>query len=372
MNRDPWFRALIILLVFIAGSYLANLAWTIAVQFADILLLLALAWGLAFALEPITTALETRATMPRLVAAGIAYLGLLVFLSLLILLLVPEFARQVSQIGMDLPLYVANTGSWITAAQGWLNQRGFEIDAATLLDYREIARRVESLGPVIVNNALGLATGVASLLFSLILVLMFSFYLMLDGARITNAALGALPRDRRSDAEFFIYSTHRAFGGYIRGQIIQAAIYGLGTAAIMLAADLSYTELATVFAAISMMIPFIGPVLALLPPVVISLFLHLDRAWWVFLLLLGLQQVVLNVLSPRIMGHAVGMHPILVLLSLLIGAKLAGLWGAVFAVPVAGVIVAMVGFYRMTVEERKSHMETNGGSSSKPISEVQG
>ena len=59
-------------------------------------------------------------------------------------------------------------------------------------------------------------------------------------------------------------------------------------------------------------------------------------------------------------GHTVGMHPLLVLLSLLIGAKLAGLWGAVFAVPVAGVIVAMVGFYRMTVEDGATSKRATG------------
>jgi predicted PurR-regulated permease PerM len=357
LQRDPWFKTLIILLVIIAASYLAGLVWTLAVRFADILLLLVLAWVLAFALEPVTYTLEMRYRLHRAIAVGIVYFGLLVVLSLSTILLIPLIALQVTQIGTNLPDYVANAGVWLAGIQYQVAARGVAVNASTILDYNQVTRYVESLGPVIVNNALALATGVASLLFSLILVLMLSFYIMLDGGRFTTALLKAVPADRRDDVNYLFYSTHRAFGGFIRGQLIQAMIYGLGTAAVMMIGDLNYIAVAAVFGAAIMLIPFIGPMLAMSPPVIIALLVHPDRAWWIFLLLLLLQQLVLNVMSPRVMSKSVGMHPLLVLVSLLVGAKLAGMWGALFAVPVAGVIVAMVSFYRMTVEERRLHME---------------
>ncbi|MCL5736459.1 MAG: AI-2E family transporter [Actinobacteria bacterium] len=363
MDKDPWLKVLIVLLVVIAASYLAGLVWTLAVRFADILLLLALAWVLAFALEPVTYALEAHSRVGRGLAVSTVYLGLLIILSLATLLLVPVVALQVSQIGTNLPLYTANVTGWVASFQQWLGERGIEMNAATVLDYREMARRAEALGPVIVNNALALAAGVASVLFSIVLVLILSFYVMMDGSRFTAALLKAIPPDRRDELNYLFYSTHRAFGGFIRGQLVQAIIYGAGTAAIMLLADLPYTAVAAMFAFAVMMIPFIGPMLGIVPPLAISLFIHPERLWWVFLLLLLLQQVVLNVLAPKVMGQTVGMHPLLVLVSLLVGAKLAGVWGAIFAVPVAGVIVAMISFYRMTVEERKRHLE---GKSEEP------
>lgn len=357
MSRDPWLKALIVLLVVIAASYLAGLAWALAVRFADILLLLVLAWLVSFALEPLTYFLEARSRVNRGLAVAIVYLGLLIVLSLLILLLVPMVAIQVSQIGTSLPDYAANIFSWIASFQYWLAEHGVVLDTATLLDYREAARRVESMGPAIVNNAVGLATGVANLLLRLVLLLIISFYIMLDGSRFMAALFRAVPADRRDEVYYLVYSTHRAFGGFIRGQLIQGLVYGAGTAAIMVAADLSYVAVAAIFATAIMMIPFIGPILAIVLPVAISLFVHPERTWWVFLLLLLLQQLVLNVIAPRVMSKSVGMHPLLVLVALLVGAELAGAWGAVFAVPVAGVIVAMVSFYRMTVEERKHHLE---------------
>ncbi len=357
MLRDPWLKMLVVLLVIIAASYLAGLVWALAVRFADILLLLVLAWVVAFALEPVTYVLQARTRLGRGLAVGLVYLGLLVVLTLCTVLLIPVVALQVSQIGTNLPLYVANAQGWMGNVQSWLATHGVDVDAASLLDLQWMAPRIESLGPVIVNNALALATGVASVLFSLVLVLMFSFYMALDGHRLTSTLLSAIPEDRRQMASYLIYSVHRAFGGYIRGQLIQAVVYGIGTAAIMLAADLSYVAVASIFAFAIMMIPFIGPVLAIIPPVAIAMLVHPEQAWWVFLPLLLLQQVVLNILAPKVMSTSVGMHPLLVLLALLVGSKLAGVWGAVFAVPVAGVIVAMVAFYRMTVEERRLHME---------------
>ena len=345
MLRDPWLRALSVLLVIIAALCLAYLVWLLAVRFADILLLLALAWVVSFALEPGARFLQARTRMGRGLSVGLVYLALLVVLSLSKLLLIPVVALQLSQLGTNLPQYVANAQGWVDALQSWLVDRGITVDVASLLDPEGMA--------AIVDNALSLATGTATALFGLVLVLMFSFYMTLDGPRLTASALRAIPEGRRDDAGYLVYSVQRAFAGFIRGQLIQAVVYGIGLAAIMTVADLSYVAVASIFAFAVMMIPFIGPILATIPPVAIVLLVHPDRAWWVLPALLLLAQAVVNVLAPKVMSTSIGMHPMLVLVALLVGVKLAGLWGAIFALPVAGVVVAMVFFYRMTVEERK-------------------
>jgi predicted PurR-regulated permease PerM len=88
----------------------------------------------------------------------------------------------------------------------------------------------------------------------------------------------------------------------------------------------------------------------------IALLVYPDRVWWILLILIALQLAVLNVVSPRVMSQTVGMHPLLVVAAVLVGAKLAGLWGALFGVPITAVIVAMVSFYRLTLEERRQRL----------------
>jgi len=350
--KDPWLKSLIVLLVIIAASYLAGLVWDLALRFADMILMLVLAWVLSFALEPVTGFVTSRVRVARPLAVAMVYLGLLIVLSITTVLLVPVVALQVSQIGTNLPSYVDSMGSWLTQIEGGLPHQGILGSTIASFDYAQIARSIESLGPGIVNNALTLATGVASVLFSLVLVLIFSFYIMLDGGKFMATLVQAIPADRRDEVNYLIFSIHRSFGGFIRGQLIQATIYAAATAAVMMIAKLSYTAVTAIFAFAIMLIPFIGPVLAIIPPVAISLALHPESTWWIILLLLGLQQAVLNVLAPKVMSQSLGMHPLLVLLALVVGAKVAGVWGAIFAVPVAGTLVAMVSFYRLTVEER--------------------
>ncbi len=353
MLKDPWFKALIVLLVIIAASYLAGLVWELALRFADIILMLVLAWILSFALEPVTNFVTLRMQVTtRPAAVALVYLGLLIILGTGTVLMVPVVALQVSQIGTNLPSYVDSMGSWLTDLETRLPRQGIIGNALASFDYTQVARSIQSLGPSIVNNALTLATGVASVLLSLVLVLVFSFYIMLDGGKFMAALVQAIPADRRDEVNYLVFSIHRSFGGFIRGQLIQAAVCSIGTAAVMMIGQLSYTAVTAIFVFAIMLIPFIGPVLAFIPPIAIALVLHPGSTWWVALLLLGLQQVVLNVLAPRVMSQSLGMHPLLVLLALVVGAKIAGVWGAIFAVPVAGTLVAMVSFYRLTVEER--------------------
>ncbi|HEX9015795.1 MAG TPA: AI-2E family transporter [Chloroflexota bacterium] len=355
MLKDPWLKALVALLVLIAAYYLTSLVWSIALQLADIIVMLVIAWLISFALEPVVQALMSTERFARPFAVAVVYLGLLIVLTLAVLLLIPVIALQVTQIGTNLPAYVDNSAQWIVSLQESVPRQGVAAAILAGLDYTQLARSVQGLGPAIVNNALVLATGVATVLFNLVLTLMFSFYIMLDGGKFTDALVRAVPKERQDEANYLVFSVHRAFGGFIRGQLIQAVTYGVGTAIVMMAANLSYTAVAATFAAVAMMVPFVGPILGLIPPVAISLVVHPEATWWVLVLLLALQQVVLNVLGPRVMGQSVGIHPMVVLLALLVGAKLAGIWGALFAAPVAGTIVAMVSFYRMSVDEKAEH-----------------
>ena len=89
-------------------------------------------------------------------------------------------------------------------------------------------RRLEALGPPVLANAVTLATQIASFVVQLVLVLMLSFYIMLDGPRIMRGVRRVMPDTYREDLIFFVDSVNRAFAGFLRGQLIQALLYSLG------------------------------------------------------------------------------------------------------------------------------------------------
>jgi predicted PurR-regulated permease PerM len=362
LTRDPWIRALVIVMVAICGLYLASLVWQIAVQFADVILLFFLAWVVAFILEPVVDLLERHALLARPVAVSIAYFGMLVVGATAVVWIVPALSRQAIQLASELPAYVAFLSEHFLELQTALEERGITVNLATLVQFDELVRRVEAFGPLVLSNAVTLATHIATFVVQLVLVLMLSFYIMMDGPRIMHGAVGVVPLTIREDLIFFVDSVNRAFAGFLRGQLVQALLYSLGTAAIMWVAGLDLILLTAVVNTGLMMIPFVGPPLALILPFSIAIFEAPTSALVVMILVTALQAVVVNVVGPRVMSSAVGVHPLLVFVGILAGAKLAGVWGAVFGVPAVAVIAAMAVFYHAMIEERR----TRGTSSLAP------
>jgi predicted PurR-regulated permease PerM len=361
MLRDPWLRALAVVALAIAGFYLVGLIWQVFEQFADIFLLFFLAWLLAFVLEPVVGMAE-RARLPRLPAIAATYVVLLVFLSAAVILLVPALTAEVAEIVRKLPSYSEQVAGWVARLQDGANVWLLEHNSPVMLDTRsalnpnDLTRRVDAVGPTILGNALGLATGVLTLLFGLLLVVILSFYFMLDGARLAELFIRTLPRRAQDDTRFLVANIHRAFAGFLRGQVIIALAGGLGTGLIMSLLHVDYALLCSVVASVMLLIPFLGPVIAVWLPITIALLTNSEAIWALLVALLALQQVLFQLISPRIFSTQVGMHPLAVFFAVLAGARVAGIWGAVFGVPVVAVVLSMYSFYRASQEERAARL----------------
>src|SRR4051812_32564413 len=329
--RDPWLRALSILGCAIAGFYLVGLLWQLLESIADILLLFFLAWLVAFVLEPVVATL-VEGRLPRLAAIGLTYLTLLAVSSLGVILLVPALSLQIVDVARNLPTYVEQATALLTGVQNtaneWLTSHGSPVlvDIKSALNPQELSRRADALGPPILSNAISFATGAATLLVEVLIMLILSFYFMVDGARLAESLIVALPVRAQDDARFLVASIHRAFAGFLRGQLIQSLVGGLGTGLIMSAFHVDYALLSSVIAALVLLIPFLGPVAAVALPVTIALLTHPEVALYVFLALLALQQVIFNVIAPRVLSRQVGIHPLLVFFAVLSGARVAGVW----------------------------------------------
>jgi predicted PurR-regulated permease PerM len=359
--RDPWLRALSVLGCAIAGVYLIGLLWQVIEQFADIILLFFLSWLVAFVLEPlVATLVEGR--LPRLAAIGLTYLTLLAVSSMGVVLLVPALSLQVVEVARNLPTYVEQATTVLSSGQNtaneWLTSHGSPVlvDVRSALNPQELSRRADALGPPILSNAIGFATGAATLLVEVLIMLILSFYFMVDGARLAESLITALPVRLQDDARFLVASIHRAFAGFLRGQMIQSLVGGVGTGLIMSALHVDYALLSGVVAALVLLIPFVGPVVAVVLPVTIALLTNPDVVIFLFVALLALQQVIFNVLAPRILSRQVGLHPLLVFFAVLTGARVAGVWGAIFGVPIVAVLVTMTSFYRANQDERAARL----------------
>lgn len=342
MERNRWLRALIVLLVAIAGLHLAGLLWDLVQRFGDIIVMFFLAWLLAFVLTPVTQYIERRTGASRPLAASGVYLVIFVGLLGGILLIVPNLVDQLVTLGKVLPDYAEQVPIVLNEIQADLNARRVGVDITTLYRPQDLSSSLAALGSGAMQNAVTILTSVFNVGFAVVLVLVLSFYMVVDGDRVQQSLLNFIPDENRAEVDFFIDSVNRTFGGFLRGTLIQAVVYGGGTALVMLLAGVDFVLVASLFAGVVMIIPIFGPFLATVPPVLITLVsAPVQTVLFVVFGLLILQQITFNVIAPKVMSDSVGMHPLLVFAAILVGARVAGLAGAIFGVPVAAVIWAM-------------------------------
>jgi predicted PurR-regulated permease PerM len=180
---------------------------------------------------------------------------------------------------------------------------------------------------------------------SLLLVLILSLYMVVDRDQISTFLFTLVPRSRQSEARLLERSVSRSFGGFLRGQAILGVVYAAVAIVTSAVLHLDYVGVTAAMSGFLMAIPFFGPFVAWAPPVVVAFLTNSGSALPAFILMGVGWLIVMNVLQPRLMQESVGIHPIVVLGSVLIGSKVAGIAGAIFGIPIAAVISAFFFHY---------------------------
>ncbi len=311
--------------------------------FTSILLILFLAWLLAFVMSPVVASLEARVELPRPLIVTATYLLALVVVGFVLFYTGAAITQQVAELARNYPQterdVLGTLGEWERSLQfGRL-----EIDLTDL--YAGAVREVEGLGGAIVEQAQGIAGVTIAALGSLLIIIVLSLYMLMDSGRILGRLRAAVPRRWTDEADLLERSVARAFGGFLRAQLILAAIQALLVAVVGTIFDIPYLFLWGTISALAMLIPFFGPPLALIPPILGAALFGGGTVVPVAIILLAVQTVLVNWLQPRLMRDALGLHPILVLVGLLLGAQVAGVWGALFGIPVIAVLWVFVSYF---------------------------
>jgi predicted PurR-regulated permease PerM len=303
--------------------------------FSQILLILFLAWLLAFVMSPVVRFFE-RQHMPRGVAVGVAYLFALVLLGFALFTTGAAITQQLAQATDDFPQTAANIEATLAGYQSTLGLDRLNIDLVDL--FHSAQDQVGILAGAIFDQAQEIAGATLATLGSLFLILILSLYMVIDSDRILAKLNRAVPRRYSDEMQILESSVARAFGGFLRAQLVLAVIQAILVAVVGTIFHIPYLFLVGTLSALAMVIPFFGPPLALIPPIAAAWIYTPDTFLISTLILVGVQTILVNWLQPRLMQGALGMHPILVLVGLLVGAQVAGVWGALFGIPVIAVL----------------------------------
>jgi predicted PurR-regulated permease PerM len=374
MVGDRLQRVLIWLLIVAAVVFLLERLFVLLTLFATPLLLFGMAWLIALVLQPMISwmtglrlpvplishhasdsgLLSPTWCMPRGLAVLLVYLAFMAIVVVLVISIVPVIGPQLVGLETALPDAVNAIANWATGLQATFNQRGIYVNFERALQPEALAQQAATLSSALIERSLNIASGIAVLLINIILIVILSFYMTLDGPRLAMRLLEMLPPAWHDDTLTFFTIVNRTFGGFLRAQLAQALFYGLATAILMIVLGLSDVALASVLAAILVLIPLIGGLFAIVPPLLIALIEAPERFLMLLIGLIVIQQVLFNIIMPRLMGQIVGLHPLLVFAAILVGATLAGVWGILFGIPIAGVIASVLHFVYLRATTRNA------------------
>jgi predicted PurR-regulated permease PerM len=350
IQRHRVVRVLVYLVTIVVALYTAGLVWSLIIHFSDIILLFFLAWVVAFILQPLAAFLERRG-LRRVIAVTLIYLSLLAITCGSIVLAVPVINNQVARVTGELTSSLApsNLAALADQATAYLQRLGLNAKDAHAI-VAQVSDRIpqwtSNLASQAADTTAALVGAVLSLLFDALIVTILSFYIMLDGDRLTESLVGRLPPAWVPDFRLFQRQMDAVFGGFLRAQLIIGLVYGALTWVVLALLGQPNGLLFAVLAGLLMLIPFIGPFLAVVPPVTLVLLQAPPNqvVWNLVVLLVALvvaQQITMQAIAPRVMSAHVGLHPLLLFAALLVGTKESGVWGAFFAGPIAAVMVAM-------------------------------
>jgi predicted PurR-regulated permease PerM len=348
---------LVVLLIVLASFQLLSDITEALSRVADVVIIFVAAWAVSYLLSPLVTRIDQRTILNRALSVVVVYIGIAIVLAGTLALVVPGLVSQLNDLILRAPEYGDRAAQEVVVLQRRLEQAGLPVSVTDL--YGQVPAKLSQIAGTVAADALGYVSATASVLFNATLVLIIAFIMLIDGDRLWQRFIAALTPELRSEAELLRQSADRSFGGFIRGSLILGVIYGVATLAILVALGVPFAGVLSVLSGLTMIIPFFGPIIAEIPVLAVTLLGAPDVFIWVLVLTLALQQVVLNVIGPRIMSNAIGIHPIFVFLALLLGSRIAGFWGVFLAMPVAGVINTFVRYGFQVAQGRRARTEAS-------------
>lgn len=307
---------------------------------------------LAVALNPAVEALRRRGLRRRGAAAAAIYLLALGAVAGVAALLLPTLVRQTADLIDAAPGYVSD----ITKGRGPLGFLETRYHLAEriheLLNGRGGVAGIAGGAHTALSVTMGIVTGVAGV----VTIMFMTFFMLLEGPAWIERAYGLIAPEAQPRWRKVGHDIYRTVGGYVSGNLFISLIAGSATAVVLLLLGVPYALALGLVVALFDLLPLVGATIGAIIVTLVALTQSLTDAIIVAAFFVVYQQLENHFLQPIVYGRTVELSPLTVMISVLVGAELAGVFGALSAIPVAGTIQVLV---RDCLEHRASR--TNGG-----------
>lgn len=308
---------------FIGGIIFILIGWFL-LEIKGILISLFVSYIIMATLSSFVEALEKK-KLPRTLAVSISFILALTFIIVLIVPLVPFILSQLDLLLNNFPTYLNRTSKLI----------GLDINV------NELKSSITSDVSILGKRALTITSTLFGSLFTILTILVVSFYMLLYRYKINRSLVSVFPDNYQKKAQTTITMIEEKLGSWVRGQIILSFAIGVLTYFTLYALGLPFALPLAILAGILEIVPTIGPILSAIPAVIVALNISPTISAFVVIAYIVIQLLENNILVPKVMEKAVGLNPIIIIISVSAGAKLLGIVGALLAVPFVSILIIL-------------------------------
>ncbi len=311
---------------------------------------------IAYLLEGIVALLQ-RYRAPRLGAVILVFLIFMASLVLLIFILIPLLVNQIGQLLQEVPTMIVRGQKELTELQASYPQYISEDQIKQITSF--LGGELTKLGQHIPSISVASVRGLLTLLVYLVLVPLLVFFFLKDKVKIMDWLIGFLPANRELSTEVW-REVNQQIGNYVRGKIWEIFIVWGTSYITFITLGLKFTMLLSLFVGLSVLVPYIGATIMFFPVGIVAYFQWGWGSSFIYVMAaLGIIQALDgNLLVPLLLGEVVNMHPVAIIVAVLVFGGLWGIWGLVFAIPLATLVHAVIkAWAKHSVTRKKTEKE---------------
>ncbi|KXS42494.1 Predicted PurR-regulated permease PerM [Candidatus Frackibacter sp. WG12] len=255
----------------------------------------------------------------------------------------PYLIEELNTLAQRLPVYAKEIQNIIDLINDKYERIDLPPAIQTIID--NSLSRIQSVTLRFVERTTEVIIGLLSSFFSLVMAPILAFYMLKDIDLIKKNMWSLVPKAYRKEVKQLLKKIDDVLRGYLKGQLLVSIVVGLLLSLGFYILKVKFYLLIGIFAGIMNLIPYLGVVLGILPALFIVSFKSTQAIIGVVVLYLIVQQLESSLISPKIVGDKVGLHPIIIIFSLLVGGELLGIIGMLLAVPIAGIIKVIINHF---------------------------
>ncbi len=290
---------------------------------------------ITYLLNPLISGLELK-KISRTLSIIIIYIIVIIGVSITLFFILPRILRSITDLIEAIPQFLQRYE--ILFYEFVIRYRNSDLPLR-IIDMLD--QNIYHIEQVIINSLeeiVSLITGVFYFLFDFILGGIIAFYFLKDIKEFKRALVSIIPRKGRKGILGVVRDIDVVLGGFIRGQLLVAAILGIITMIGLSFIGVKYSFILGGVAGIANIIPYFGPIIGIIPAAIVAFFDKPVNGMWVILMYFILQQLESAILTPKIVGSRVGLHPAITIIAVIVGGKFFGIIGLILAVPIVGIL----------------------------------